>query len=164
MNKALNGAVLEEISSDDEGNRNPAGGPEIEAGERRDPNLMGGAGAVSSAGARPHRNHTSECPRRPHALENPDPIHELIAALREATLGPLHPGHHGLDPLPDNRPRVKIQPPVFKGISGERPDAHLLAAEDWMVAMRIRPGDFIENFRHTLQHLAREWYHSLDLH
>ena len=89
---------------------------------------------------------------------------ELIAALREATLGPLHPGHHGLDPPPDNRPRVKIQPPVFKGISGERPDAHLLAAEDWMVAMRIRPGDFIESFRHTLQHLAHEWYHGLDLH
>ena len=98
--------------------------------------------------------------RRPRS---PGPIDELIAALCEATLGPLHPGCHGLDPLPDNRPRVKIQPPVFKGIPGERPDAHLLAAADWMEAMRIRPGDFIENFRHTLQHLAHEWYHGLDL-
>ena len=34
--------------------------------------------------------------------------------------------------------------PVFKGISGERPDAHLLAAEDWMVAMRIRHGDLLK--------------------
>ena len=75
----------------------------------------------SGAGVGPHRG------RRPRSL---GPIDELIAALCEATLGPLHPGCHGLDPPPDNRPRVKIQPPVFKGISGERPDAHLLAAED----------------------------------
>ena len=107
------------------------------------------------AGVDPHRGC---CPR------SPGPIDELIEALRKATLGPISPRHHGLDPLPDNRPRVKIQPPIFKGISGERPDAHLLAAADWMQAMRIRHGDFIENFRHTLQHLALEWYHSLDLH
>ena len=74
-------------------------------------------------------------PRKERRPWSPGPIDELIATLREATLGPLHPGRHGLDPLPDNRPRVKIQLPVFKGISGERPDAHLLAAEDWMVAM-----------------------------
>ena len=76
----------------------------------------------------------------------------MIAALCEATLGPAHPRHHGLDPLPDNRPKVKIQPPVFKGMPGERPDAHLLATADWMEAMRIGPGDLIENFKHTLQH------------
>ena len=164
MAKAPDGAVVGDIFSDDEDRTAPTGEPEREAGERRDPNLMGGAGAVSGAGARPRRNRTPERPRRPCTPENPNPIHELIAALREATLGLLHPGCHGLDPPPDNRPRVKIQPPVFKGISGERPDAHLLAAEDWMIAMRIRPSDFIENFRHTLQHLAREWYYGLDLH
>ena len=70
--------------------------------------------------------------RRPRS---PGPIDELIAALCEATLGPAHPRHHGLDPLPDTRPRVKIQPPIFKGIPGERPDAHLLATADWMEAM-----------------------------
>ena len=37
--------------------------------------------------------------------------------------------------FPDTRPRVKIQPPVFKGMPGERTDVHLLAAEDWMEAM-----------------------------
>ena len=115
----------------------------------------GGTKPIGGAGAHPHKD------RRPRF---PGPIDELIAALCEATLGPVHPACHGLDPLPDNRPKVKIQPPVFKGIPGERPDAHLLAATDWMEAMRIRPGDFIENFRHTLQHLAHEWYHDLDLH
>ena len=87
------------------------------------PNPAGGVGA------RPHR----EC--HPHS---PGPIDELIAALHEATLGPAHPRHYGLDPLPDDdrrRPKVKIQPPVFKGLPGERPDAHLLATSDWMEAM-----------------------------
>ena len=32
-----------------------------------------------------------------------------------------------------------------------------------MEAMLIRPDDLIDNFKHTLQHLAREWYHGLDL-
>ena len=63
----------------------------------------------------------------------------------------------------DRRPKVKIQPPVFKGLPGERPDAHLLATADWMEAMRFGPGDFIDHFKHTLQHLACEWYHGLDL-
>ena len=109
------------------------------------------------AGARPCR----ECP--PHS---PGPIDELIAALHEASLNPVHPRHHGLNPFPDEdrrRPKVKIQPPVFKGLPGERPDAHLLAASDWMEAMRLGPEDFIDNFKHTLQHLAREWYHGLNL-
>ena len=103
-------------------------------------------------------------PRRDRHPRSPGPIDELIAALREATLGPVSPRCHGLDPLPNLRPRVKIQPPVFKGIPGERPDAHLLAAGDWMEAMRIGPGDYIDHFKHTLQHLALEWYHGLDLH
>ena len=49
--------------------------------------------------------------------------------------------------------------PSFKGIPGERPDVHLLAAEDWMEAMRFDPGDYIDHFKHTLQHLAHEWFH-----
>ena len=101
---------------------------------------------------------------RDRTPENLNAIHELIAALHKATLDPIRPGCHGLDPPHDNRPRVKIQPPVFKGMPGERPDAHLLAAADWMEAMRIHPADFIDNFRHTLQHLAHEWYQGLDIH
>ena len=37
------------------------------------------------------------------------------------------------------KPKVKIPPPVFKGLPGERPDAHLLATADWMEAMRLKP-------------------------
>ena len=35
----------------------------------------------------------------------------------------------------DDTPRVKIPPPIFKGLPGERPDAHIYAIEDWMEAM-----------------------------
>ena len=65
----------------------------------------GGTKPVSGAGARPCK----EC--RP---QSPGPIDELIAALREATLGPAHPRCLGLDPLPDDRPKVKIQPLFLK--------------------------------------------------
>ena len=96
--KAPDGTVVGDISSDEERPLAPAVDPEGEAGECRDPNARGGAGAVGGAGARPRRDRTPECPRRPRTPENPNPIHELIAALREATLGPVRPGHHGLDP------------------------------------------------------------------
>ena len=74
----------------------------------------------------------------------------------------------GPDDLPDDlsddeQPRVKIHPPIFKRTPGERPDTHIYAAEDWVEAMRVRRDDFITKFKHTLNHLAREWYHSLDL-
>ena len=90
---------------------------------------------TGGAGAHPH---WERCPC------SPVPIDELIAALREATLGPACPRWHRLDPFPDEdrrRPKVKILPPVFKGLPGERPDVHLLAAADWMEAMRLGPGE-----------------------
>ena len=40
---------------------------------------------------------------------------------------------------------------------------HLLATQDWMEAMLFRVDDYIDKFKHTLQHLAREWYHGLDM-
>ena len=121
MNKAPDGAVMDESSSD-EGTITPAGDAEKEVGKCGDPN----PNPASGVGACPCRE------RPPHA---PGPIDELIAALHEATLGPACPRHYGLNPLPDEdrrRPKVKIQPPVFKGLPGERPDVHLLAASDWM--------------------------------
>ena len=33
----------------------------------------------------------------------------------------------------------KFLPPIFKGLPGKRPDAHLLATEDWMEAMQVKP-------------------------
>ena len=57
-----------------------------------------------------------------------------------------------------------VKPLVFRGDKGERPEAHILRAEDWMEAsypgmtnaMKVR------NFKLTLDHLAREWYDNAD--
>ena len=152
MDKGPDGSVIQESSSDDD-IAPPIGGAGKD-GKHSDGNPTGGAGA--------HLH--KECP--PHPPASPGPIDELIAALCEATLNPVHPRHHGLDPFPDEdrrRPKVKIPPPVFKGLPGERPDAHLLAAADLMEVMRLGPDEFIDNFKHTLQHLAHEWYHGLNL-
>ena len=153
MDKAPDGSVIQESSSDEEITP-PMGGVGKDTGKCSDGNPTGGAGAHL------HR----ECP--PRSPASPGPIDKLIAALREATLNPVRPRHHGLNPFPDEdrgKPKVKIPPPVFKGLPGERPDAHLLAASDWMEAMQIGPDDLIDNFKHTLQHLAHEWYHGLNL-
>ena len=57
--------------------------------------------------------------------------------------------------------RRRIPPPIFKGEKGERPEAHLLRAEDWMEAIGITAEhDRILNFKLTLDHLAREWYNN----
>ena len=86
------GIVVEGLVSDDE-NRGAVGGAEKET------EGCGGAGG---------------CPRRDRRPQSPGPIDELIAALREATLGPACPRRHGLDPLPDDRPRVKSNLPFLK--------------------------------------------------
>ena len=57
---------------------------------------------------------------------------------------------------------LKFLPQFLKALPGERPDAHLLAAEDWMEAQQVKPNEYIDKFKHTLQHLACEWYHGLD--
>ena len=67
-----------------------------------------------------------------------------------------------LDSDDDDTPWVKIPPPIFKGLPGERPNAHIYAAKDWMEAMCFRENQYIDKFKHTLNHLACEWYHSLD--
>ena len=84
-----------------------------------------------------------------------DLLGNLVDALHDAGLQ-ANPGHrqryqqalhrhaHGgimPDPDPDltdsddDTPRVKIPPPIFKGLPGERPDAHIYATEDGMEAM-----------------------------
>ena len=82
---------------------------------------------------------------------------QLVAAMQAAVAGLLAPGP-GPAPPP---PRVKISPPNFKGLPGERPEAHLLRANDWMDTYNILPVNKPANFKHTLDHLAREWYDSL---
>ena len=105
MPKALDGTIMDESSSDEDIGA-AVSSTEKEAEKCRGPN----PNPASGAGARPCK----ECHPR-----SPGPIDELIAALHEATLGPACPRRHGLDPLPndDRRPRVKIQPPVFKRIT-----------------------------------------------
>ena len=82
---------------------------------------------------------------------------QLVAAMQTAAAGLPAPGP-GLAPPP---PRVKISPPIFKGLPGERPEAHLLRVNDWMDTYNILSVNKPANFKHTLDHLAREWYDSL---
>ena len=82
---------------------------------------------------------------------------QLVAAMQTAAAGLLAPGP-GLAPT---RPRVKISPPIFKGLPGERPEAPLLRANDWKDTYNILPVNKPANFKHNLDHLAKEWYDSL---
>ena len=51
--------------------------------------------------------------------------------------------------------RMRIQPPIFRGKRGERPEAHL-RARDWMDAIGVsKEEDKVNYFRLTLDHLAR---------
>ena len=57
-----------------------------------------------------------------------------------------------------------VKPPIFRGEKGERPEVHILRAEDWMDASNPLMTDEmkVKNFRLTLDHFAREWYDKAD--
>ena len=57
-----------------------------------------------------------------------------------------------------------FKPPSFKGVQGERTEAHILRAQDWMDASNpeIQEEQKIKNFRLTLDHHEREWYDKAD--
>ena len=112
MDKGPIGVIEEEIPSSGDEDKGPT-----KSTKGKDPE-----GPVGSAGARLHRHHS---PSRT--------VEQLITTLREAGLTPQ--GCHGLDPPPQPKPKVKIPPPVFKGLPGERPNVHVLAAIDWMEAL-----------------------------
>ena len=80
---------------------------------------------------------------------------QMVAAIQAAAAGLPAPGPGG--PAPP-LPRVKISPHTFKCLPGERPEAHLLRANDWMDTYDILPVNKPANFKHALDHLAREWY------
>ena len=82
----------------------------------------------------------------------------MVAAMQAAAAGLPVPGPGGLAPAP---PRVKIPPPIFKGLPGKRPEAHPLRANNWMDTYNLLLVNKPTNFKHTLDHLAREWYDSL---
>ena len=53
----------------------------------------------------------------------------------------------------------RINPPVFKGEPGERPEAHLLRTLDWYDTIGVLTDRAkLKNFRHTLDSSAREWF------
>ena len=83
---------------------------------------------------------------------------QLVAAMQSTAAGLPAPGP---GPAPPPPPRVKISPPIFKDLPGERPEAHLFRANDWMDTYNILLVNKPANFKHTLDHLAREWYDSL---
>ena len=131
------GSVVDEVNSVEEDPVPPRGVGRDDRGEwRTSPTRnrqRSDGNSSSSAGA---------CPCGGYTPEHPSPIDKLVAALRGAgfSTNSRHQRCHGLDPDPDSdddgkRPKVKIPPPIFKGVSGERPDAHLLATVDWMEAM-----------------------------
>ena len=66
--------------------------------------------------------------------------------------------------MKENQIGKNFKPPIFKGIDGERPEAHLLRAVDWMEASNIEMSDKdkVKNFRLTLDSHAREWYDDAD--
>ena len=78
-------------------------------------------------------------------------------ALRRHAQGGILPDPN-FNPDPDSddddTPQVKIPPSIFKGLPGERPDAHIYATEDWMEAMHFREDQYIDKFKHTLNHMA----------
>ena len=82
---------------------------------------------------------------------------QLVAAMQAAVAGLPAPGPGPALPPP----RVKISPPIFKGLPEERPEAHLLRANDWMDTYNILLVNKPTNCKHTLNLLAREWYDSL---
>ena len=180
-----NEIAVEERGREGEGEEEGAvGGRDPEAHEGED-----GLGDDQGRRSPPHGGYRgrfggADIHREPHGLDPPEPdpmliLGGLVDALRMAGLranprcvrefrqgrGQIGMGPDDLsdDLSDDEQPRVKIHPPIFKGTPGERPDAHIYAADDWMEVMRVRRDDFITKFKHTLNHLAREWYHSLDL-
>ena len=72
---------------------------------------------------------------------NPGCRQRFQQALHRHTQGGILPDPNlnpDADSDDDYTPWVKIPPPIFKGLPGERPDAHIYAAENWMEAMRFR--------------------------
>ena len=70
---------------------------------------------------------------------------QLVAAMQATVAGLPAPGPGPALPPP----RVKISPPIYKGLPGKRPEAHLLRANDWMDTYNILPVNKPANFKHT---------------
>jgi hypothetical protein len=67
----------------------------------------------------------------------------------------------GFDEEDEERPRYKIDVPLFKGEPKEKPEPHWLRAVDWMDYNDIHHDDRVDAFKHTLSGKAREWYEDI---
>ena len=59
------------------------------------------------------------------------------------------------------RQSIKVNCPKFKGESGEKPEPHILSAEDWMDHHQVDNCNRGIQFKHTLEGTARSWYNNL---
>ena len=58
----------------------------------------------------------------------------------------------------------KVEPPCFKGNTGEKPEPHLLKCEDYFhESGTTREKDKITSFKTTLEGKAREWYEDIEV-
>ena len=116
-----------------------------------------GAGGGGLGAPQPHPGGGPGAPPPPPPGGGPALLAQLVQAMQAATVALPPPGPGALPPPP----RVKIPPPIFKGLPRERPEAHLMRANDWMDTYLIPVVQKPANFKHTLDHLAQEWYDSL---
>ena len=112
----------------------------------------GGRGGPGGGLAPPPPPSSPPGPVGPAGPPGPPPVGaallvQMVAAMQAAVAGLPAPGPRGLAP---RWPRVKIPPPIFKGLPGERPEAHLLRANDWMDTYNILLVNKLANFKHTL--------------
>ena len=116
MDKAPDGSVIQESSSDEEAAPPVGGAGKDGRGERRPSPTDGKRGdrnPTGGAGTHPHGGH----PLNP--LEPPNPIDQLVSSMSDAGFrtNPKCRRRHGLDPDPDSnedKPKVKIPPPVLR--------------------------------------------------
>ena len=76
---------------------------------------------------------------------------QMVTAMQAAAAGITSPRPRRSSTTPTQSENIC---PYFKGLLGERPEAHLLRADDWMDIYNILPANKPANFKHTLDHLA----------
>ena len=80
-----------------------------------------------------HQDRQDQQATRPPGPPGPHPdradlLAQMVAAMQATAAGLPGPGARA----PPPPLRVKIPPPIFKGLPEERPEAHLLRTNDWM--------------------------------
>ena len=85
----------------------------------------------------------------PGGLGGPNLLAQMVQAMQLAAAALSPPGPRA----PPPPPRVKIPPPIFKGLPGERPEAHLMRANDWVDTYLIPVVQKPANSKHYPRHM-----------